>query len=811
MNNIEFDAFLTSVLRLARTMVIKIEAVAIRDNVMLQKAGFSVSSDKRTWRYYMNLNGDYHPTDEVMTVKSVDTGEIIVFNKANMNIHLQTFREYSSGGELFQRLSSAYPGQSELIRGILAPIPYEDTIGAEDYKILKYNQNLVLWNEDQLIPQLQAWVNAETDHVFNNEYGITDNLMLPLAVIQLYADLIKAICTIRFEAIGTRYAHDFFIWSHIDSYGDFSKYKNSLTRFQIMWLYRNIHWLKNNPGQQYTFNKMLGNLLTVAEIPLAKYDMVETTETQLDDLTPTPAYRRLQLNLLEDYGRAATFIDTEALILKQQYLAKENYDQTSIYYEDALIRGKYSLHSELPTKTLVSSMTDYTNRHIDTLMSTVYNEWIYLAGKGLFRGKILVVDPKNGKSLRLPVGDAFYIWKYLIALTKGEDPLTIDVAFYQNVMKIKPPTIDALVEIGGPAFVHPNFAKGIRDLWVSVDTFIAPEYLMSYSAQVYDAKWKHRKIFSQYYDLNMRARMKNTTELMYESGYLTLSTYTAYKDLLGAYELDFSEYSADEARNFAWDIFKRITGWDSNSQPSLRVKQNDLIEIMMRLSSYTINVIKEMDDGTEVIELKNETFVGDPKWTSEGNGSYGDFHNAKFDTNGHIDSIRYTESTTPLVDKERPTFVMDSEGFGTLVSHDHIKQVDLSTDLRVYAVRLPDTSYFRMLPLPDIPKPDEEIPDTYYGELEYPEDQTPEVPWDEIPPTYYGELLFPGDEPVVYERIPDTYYGLLDYPEAVEPVNVVIPPTYYGELEEQASSDEWFTLPSTDYSVLKTDKGGNGS
>jgi hypothetical protein len=787
MNNIEFDAFLTSVLRLTRTMVIKIEAVALRDNVILQKAGYPVSSDKRTWRYYMNLNGDYHPTDEIMFVKSVDTGEEIVFNKANLNVHLQTFREYSSGGELFQRLSTTYPGQSELIRGILAPIPYTETIEADDYKILKYNENLVLWNEDQLIPQLQSWVNAETSHLFKNDYMITDNLMLPIAVMQLYADLIKAICTIRFEAIGTRYAHDFFIWSHIDSFGDFSKYKNSLTRFQIMWLYRNIAWVKNNPGQQYTFGKLLDNMLTSAEIPLAKYDMVETTETQLDELTPTPLYRRLQLNLIEDYGRAASFIDTQALILKQQYLAKDNYDQTSIYYEDALLKGKYSLHSELPTKTLVSSMTDYTNRHIDTLMSTVYNEWIYLAGKGLFRGKILVVDPKNGKSLRLPVGDAFYVWRYLIDLTKGKDPVTIEPAFYQNVMKIKPPTIDALIAIGGRAFIHEKTAQGIRDQWINVDTFIAPEYLMSYSAQVYDAKWNHRKIFSQYYDLNMRARVKNTTELMYESGYIEMTSYTAYKDLLGAYELDFSEYSVDEARNFAWDIFKRITGWDSNSQPSLRVKQNDLIEIMMRLSSYTINVVKEMDDGTEVTELKNETFVGDPKWTSEGNGSYGDFQNAKFDSNGHIDSIRHTETLVQLVDLAKPTFVMDSEGFGVIKSRDHIKPVDLTTDLRDYAVRINDTSYFRMLPLPDIPKPVEELPPpTYYGQLEFPEDLTPVEPWVDIPPTYYDKLVFPGDEVLPFTRVPNTQYGLLEIEQT------------------QTTENDWTLLPGTDYSVLKT-------
>ena len=699
MNNIELDAYLTSVFRLARTMVIKIEAVAVRDNNMLLNAGYPVSSNKTTWRYYMNMNGDYHPTDEPMYVKSVDTGDNIVFSKENMEIHLATFREYNSGGDLFQRLNSTYPAQSELIRGILAPIPYADTIGAEDYKILKYNPNLVLWNEDQLIPKLQAWVLVEKAHLFENDYMITDNLMLPVAIMQLYADLIKAICTIRFEAIGTRNVHDFYIWSHIDSYGDFSKYKNSLTRFQTMWLYRNIAWIKNNPGQQYTFNKLMNNLLTPAMIPLAKYDMVETTETQLEDLTPTPLYRKLQMNLLEEYGRAASFIDTRALILKQQSVAKDNLANTSIYYQDALQKGQFSLHSELPTKTLESAMKDYSSRHIETLMSTVYNEWIYLAGKGIFNGKILVVDPKTGQSIRLPVGDAYYVWRYLGDWSMGKKPLVIEPAQYQNVMRVTPPSIAELIGIGGPAFINQSDAKGIRDQWIPVDQFVAPEYLMAYSAGVYKAQWSHRKIFSHYYDLNMRARVKNTCSLMYDTGYMTtLTKHTTYRSLMDAYELDFSEYTAEEARNFAWDIFKRVTGWDSNAQPSLRAKQSDLIDIMTRLSSYTIHVITSMDDGVDLTEVKNETFIGDPRWVGRGNGSYGDFQHAKLFTRGYIDSIRYMESVTPIPDTVRPTAVIESAGKGSFTNHDHFKAVNLSTNLRDYAVKLTDSSYFRPLP-----------------------------------------------------------------------------------------------------------------
>ncbi|CAG27198.1 hypothetical protein PPEV_gp104 [Pseudomonas phage EL] len=750
MDNIEFNAYLTDVFRLVRTMVIKIEAIALRDNKVLEEAGYPVGLDKRTWRYYMNLNGDYHPNDQIMTITSIDTGDEIVFNKDNLVTHLATAREYATGGYWFNRLVERYPGQAELIRGIIAPIPYEETIEAEDYKILKYNKALVQWNEDQLIPQLQAWIYSEVEQVFRHEYRLTDDLMLPFGIMLLYADLFKAICTIRHEAIGTRYAHDFYIWSHIDSYGAFSKYKESLDRYQTMWLYRNIAWIDNNPGQQYTFGKLMDNLLTHARIPLAKFDMVENTANQLEELVPNPLYRRLQLNLQEDYGREATFIDTQHMIDKQQPLAKENPNQASMYYHDALQKGKHSNHSELPTKTLESKMMDYTNRHIDTKMSVVFNEWIYLTAKGYFKGRILVTDPKSGKQVRLPVGDAYYVWRYLVDFARDQKPVNICPAYYHNVLKAVPPTLEALIDIGGPSFITPIMAYDVRNVWIPVNTFIAPEYLMAYSEEVYALMWKHKKMSSQFYDLNMRARMENTTKFMYESGIATITDLTTYQQLLNRYEFDFTEYTPEEARNFAWEIFKRITGWDSNNNPSLRIKQSNLIDIMMQLSSYTIQVIKEIDDGTDLTELPSEIFIGDPRWIGKGNGAFGDYTHVQMDIPTHFDGVRTVEEVHPLVEPMIPEVAAIAEGYGVARSDDIFERVDFSTNLLDYAVRIIDDSYFRLLPADRMG-----LPETNYGRLVFKElhKETP------VGPADYGRLVFKELSPLTV--IDPANYGRL--------------------------------------------------
>jgi len=754
MDNIEFNAYMTDVFRLTRTMVIKIEALALRDNEVLERSGYAVGFDKRTWRYYMNLNGDYHPTDEIMKVVSIDTGEEIVFNKSNSLVHLQTFREYRRGGYAFKRLTELFPGQTELIKGILSPIDYEETIEAEDYKILRYNKSLVLWNEDQLIPQLQTWINSQQQILFDHEYKVTDNLFLPCSIMLLAANLIKAICTIRHAAIGTRYVHDFYIWSHIDSYGEYSKNKSSLDKYQVMWLYRNIAWLKQNAGQQYVLDKLIDNLLTHAQIPIAKYDLIENTETQLEQLTPTPLYRKLHLNLQEQYGRYATFIDTQQMIVKQQPMAKENSDQTEIYYEDALAKGKYSLQSELPTKALESKMADYTNRHATTVMSTVYNNWVYLAGKGYYKGRILVTDPKTGKQYRLPVGDAYYIWRFLIDQARGERPSAIAPAYYHNVMKASLPTVDQLFDIAGREFLWPPvLAYDIREHWVGVKPFIAPEYLMEYSEDVYRAMWNHTKMYSQFYDLNKRARVKAACDFMYESGIVTLTDVGQYDDLLDRYELHLRDYNPEECRNFAWEIFKRITGWDSSSSPSLRSKQAQLIDIMSTLTSYTIHVIKEMDDGQESIELINEMFIGDPRLVNGGNGSYLDPTRISFDAGSIMSVDAHMENRIPLVDCTGLDVVAFSGGFATFPEQDVFKPVDIYNDVRAYAVRIEDNSYFREFTGDARVIPPDVLPPLEYPDLE-----------EYIRPTFYDRLVYrPFDDDMSLIKVDPALYGRLIY------------------------------------------------
>lgn len=78
-------------------MVIKSEYAAEKINEYLTYTGHAdnfLPHDARTWKYYLNICGEYHSTDAPIKITSLDTLEEIVFNKQNLSVHKATAQAY---------------------------------------------------------------------------------------------------------------------------------------------------------------------------------------------------------------------------------------------------------------------------------------------------------------------------------------------------------------------------------------------------------------------------------------------------------------------------------------------------------------------------------------------------------------------------------------------------------------------------------------------------------------------------------------------------------------------------------------------
>src|SRR5690606_6740159 len=131
MSNTYYNIYLKSVFSLAKTLVIKCSLTADGMNNELRLNGIPIDdSDPTTWKYYKNLAGMYHFTDTLMEIVSMDTLEVIAFTKENMRLHRATAKAYAYGTKYFNELSAQYPGQEDLIMGILNPVDMDVAIAA---------------------------------------------------------------------------------------------------------------------------------------------------------------------------------------------------------------------------------------------------------------------------------------------------------------------------------------------------------------------------------------------------------------------------------------------------------------------------------------------------------------------------------------------------------------------------------------------------------------------------------------------------------------------------------------------------------
>ncbi|UVD32123.1 hypothetical protein [Vibrio phage phiKT1028] len=613
MENIEFNAHVESVFSLVRTLVIKCEAIGVTDNQLLANAGYPVSEDKRQWRYYLNMNGEYHATDTPMYVTSIDNGEQILFTKANLDIHLATRRAYQPGSYWYKQLSDQHPGQIDLINGIMDPIDMEYAIGAEDYKILRYNKDLIETNEDQLIPGLQRWIKAYTQRHFESDYIHTENLQLPIDLATMYGLMVPLILIVRLEAYGTRNVSDYHVWNRLNSYGDFRVYRNGISDQQKMWLYRNIEYITNNLGKNFTLEQLIDNLLTPESIPIFHYRTLINTEAMEEGGQANGLFIKERLNFKElEYDTGERFTNRQIINLEKR-MARDNEIMAEWFDEVTIPESKESTFNDLSTKVLDSTMEDYTNRHADTLMKTLYHEWIYMTKHGLYDAVVNFVDPINGNHIRLNTRDALIYWQLLTRKLRDEPLEAVDPFWFQDVMTrvLRPHEV---FQAAGPSeTLDHETVVAIRKQWVPTLKVISPDKFFEQCFGIHQAKWQAKKIYSQYDELYQNAFTRECVRRLYDHGLYWLhdpETHPTVQSWLDDKELSLAEYNIPELIELSWTIFSKATGWDVKGIVSLREIQGNLVSLVSELSSYTVQFLRDIDDGNTIAERTENIHLG---------------------------------------------------------------------------------------------------------------------------------------------------------------------------------------------------------
>lgn len=611
MASAQYEIYINNVFSLARTLVIKCTAVADAINANLDDLFAKSGGDPRyavnpalpaTWKYYLNLSGQYHASDTMMTVISQDTLQTINFTTDNLKYHIATAQAYQPGGRYFNDLMARYPTQEMLARGILNPVNINTAIAADNGQVLWWDPTLVESNEMDLIADLTRYAQNYFHRWYVAAYGNTDDLYVAAMLGVMYANLPNVILNTRLKYCKTYQAHSFHIREYLAGAGRLDEFVDSLTKEQLLWLYRNIDYIQRNPGTQETFESLVEHILTARNIPLSGWQMRHDLTDLETSLLPTPEFVRENINFVLSDSAADTR-SVEAMLEAEIPLARDNDARPDTVAEVTSLMAN-SLSDNLNTKVLESDMLDLTDAAPYTLSDCLVNHWLYFATLGRYNAVVTVDNPKTGDTYTFSSADAFVVFVYAWTLGQGLPLDTIPMWWANKVMKLTAPTDQELLQLVDPRVIDQEDLDASRlHQPILQRTYISIQSFNTAVRAIHDFELFQHQLFSTQGHLWKRAYLET----------ITLDYWVDYKCDLGAgqnYLAWFQERGLDvptldqaQLATLANEILAEATGQNLAVVESLADLQSAMLRLMARLSSYSIQFLASINTSpVKVIE-----------------------------------------------------------------------------------------------------------------------------------------------------------------------------------------------------------------
>lgn len=650
-----YDLYIESVLELAETLVVKSEYSALQVNKkMLMDYGSSsfVESDPHTWKYYLNLSGEYHPTDTPITITSLDTLQPIVFNKANLAIHTATAKAYKYNSRFYRELVTTYPDQEQLILGILYPVDINKLIDAPDLSVVGYPSHLVEENEISLIANINQWIRHFDERWNNKQFTLSDTLYGAAMMGIMYAQLVPVIINLRLRACKTNEAHSYHVRQYLASHGMLDVYLNQMTKKQALFFYRNIAYIERNSGKQDTFFWLVDRVMTERGLPLSEYTMKHDVAAMPMRLTPKVSFRKRLLNDEVGYSEKVENYHTLSTVLdKEEPLAPGNREYR-IFNEDKIsAMFENSISSVVGTKVLESSLIDNTDAVPYTLHSVLLNYWIYLSTKNLYTAYVRIRNPKTGELFSMRADDAYLYFVYAFCHSLGIDIQMIPELYVQRVQIDPMPTNDDLMALADDKYIPESYATFIRSLQIPLEACSSVTAFKDYAERVHSSVLKQSAFISNQEHQYTRGLTHAMVSRMYMDSLLrSRATGLPYQVWFRANNIPFEDFNTEDWEGVYKNIYEEVTGYKMAVTENVSNMQRAMINIMQQLSSYSIQFIADV----------NKSPVGIINWAAIRCGDFnvsGLLYYRLMDKLVHVLSGTVRSATTEFIDWD--PFVLD--------------------------------------------------------------------------------------------------------------------------------------------------------
>ena len=593
MNGEFYRLYRADTIDFAGSIVIKLDAISDAINKGLIERGYKVDyNNPRSFKYYKHIMGEYHESDTVMTVRSSDTLEYIVFNKENLKVHLTTARVYSWGTDDYKQLCRLYPDQIDLINGILSPVSFEKAYYADDGTIINYSSDYVEEQEYDLIHKLQRWVSIYLERWNNPSYSITDELYLPAFIRTLYTLLPSVIANIRLGNCRTERVHSFHLREYLRSNGRLDSYLPYLNTAQRLWLYRNIRYLVRNAGKQSIFDTLVQHLLTDRSIPVSAYTINQDYSKMPDNILPDVAMVKQPLNSIASVI-SRTSDSVAHIVAKERTDAPGNAKVEEECIEKVTTGMQYASFSTTPSKVLESEAVDHSDSGVALLSNTLLTHWIYMGYKNLYTGAVTVNHPSTGERISLTARDAIVLCYYCKALTMGVKLKALPKIELSFAQKNTIPSLSKLKEYVDARYVTEYQLLQLQSLITPYYDIVSTEVFYDTVLTIHNSIKKSWAYVTSFEGMFETVDLKQARNLFYEK---ILCDFTEgnkdYDTWLIEHGINVTSLNEFDAQTLAEDLLKTATGTDLQKSISFSILQEQMLQLMQKLCSYSVQFLQ---------------------------------------------------------------------------------------------------------------------------------------------------------------------------------------------------------------------------
>lgn len=650
MSNSLHQLYRSKAIVLAKTMVVKFNEVALAINEHLKSLGYAVDdNDPTTWKYYLNLFGEYHQYDHDLLLQlsngrydhvrikvagenepvEVDFTKEFLFGE---NADIAVANEYRYSDEYYNALVEQYPEFREIINGVLNPIPIEISTSAKDGEILycggylktklpsgRYHfvrqvygpisENFLIENnEENLLLLLQEQMTRFLERWDNVNYHLTADLFYPLLLGILFANVPNMVENIRvFNVKSPRgFTHSFYIREYLESFGRLGWIVEHVSKATSLWIYRNLMWLDANRGKDMVFQSIITNVLNRENIPLSgfrlRHDTTEIGEEGV--LTPTPFLEREVINFKHigdsvDYRTVREMIDAEHTLATENYYDKEGQSQKTSNV------SKFSMFDNVDTKVLESTVIDMSSQQAFTLEDFAMNLWGFAASYGFYRGTVIATNPITTERVQLTPLNAYILAIYCLNRGWADWEMeTIPTMYARRIPRARSwspnSTFDfkPLLEDMEWGTKYPYIEK---DKIVEIMGDFEPKFNFN-SADSFNKELLrvHSEAMRQYYafvkieDRNGRAYGEHVSHYQwwYEVPCKLVKKPTKYVDWIRIQGIEIEEFTRKDFVSLGLALVEAATGIDLDRGGKLRNKQAAVLAVLKHFASYTIQIIQ---------------------------------------------------------------------------------------------------------------------------------------------------------------------------------------------------------------------------